>query len=251
MGRGRARGGQGSLARVVPEFGRAGRSVRYGWSAVATRPTMRAGRDVREEVGTVSFTPASLFVALVLPMLPPIAHPSGPPSSASSPFPYPYRVIGNGDDSFCGGSHVRQIWDGCHLNPPERHPGKPEAPIEERHTGFFLLLLRFLRSCAWCGCRCTRFSACGDDLQDPRHTGFSPENSREGSVEVLRYAVEWSRGRGAYCCSCFAGGCPWPAPATRRYLTISKLRLRNKRKKRWKCSLGSLAAADHQAPDQS
>ncbi len=24
----------------------------------------------------------------------PIAHPSGPPSSASSPFPYPYRVIG-------------------------------------------------------------------------------------------------------------------------------------------------------------
>src|SRR5918999_6085096 len=94
MGRGRARGGQGSLARVVPEFGRAGRSVGYGWSAVATRRTMRAGRDVREEVGTLSFTPASLFVAFVLPMLPPIAHPSGPPSSASSPFPHPYRVIG-------------------------------------------------------------------------------------------------------------------------------------------------------------
>src|SRR5215211_2401452 len=70
MGRGRARGGQGSLARVVPEFGRAGRSVGYGWSAVVTRRTMRAGRDVREEVGTLSFTPASLFVALVLPMLP-------------------------------------------------------------------------------------------------------------------------------------------------------------------------------------
>jgi hypothetical protein len=34
---------------------------------------MRAGRDVREEVGTPSFTPASLVVALVLPMLPPIA----------------------------------------------------------------------------------------------------------------------------------------------------------------------------------
>jgi hypothetical protein len=50
MGRGRARGGQGSLARVVPEFGRAGRNVRYGWSAVATERTMRAGRDVREDV---------------------------------------------------------------------------------------------------------------------------------------------------------------------------------------------------------
>jgi hypothetical protein len=33
-----------------------------------------AGRDVREEVGTPSFTPASLFVALVLLMLPPISH---------------------------------------------------------------------------------------------------------------------------------------------------------------------------------
>jgi hypothetical protein len=30
----------------------------------------------------------------VLPMLPPIVHPSGPPSHLSSPFPYPYRVIG-------------------------------------------------------------------------------------------------------------------------------------------------------------
>src|ERR687889_107398 len=73
MGRGRARGGQGSLARMVPEFSRAGRSVGYGWSAVATRRTMRAGRDVREEVGTPNFTPALLFVALVLPMFPPIA----------------------------------------------------------------------------------------------------------------------------------------------------------------------------------
>ena len=50
---------------------------------------------------------------------------------------------------------------------------KPEAPVEERHTGSFLLLLRFLRSCAWCGCRCTLFSACDDDLQDPRHTRVS------------------------------------------------------------------------------
>jgi hypothetical protein len=40
---------------------------------------MRAGRDVREEVDTLSFTPASLFVALVLPMLPPIASSLGTP----------------------------------------------------------------------------------------------------------------------------------------------------------------------------
>jgi hypothetical protein len=60
-----------------------------------------------------------------------------------------------------------------------------------------------------------------------------------GFVEELRYAVEWSKGRGAYCYSCFAGGCPWPAPATRRYLTIPQLRLlRKKRKKRRKYSLG-------------
>jgi hypothetical protein len=49
---------------------------------------------------------------------------------------------------------------------------KPEAPVEERHTGSLLLLLRFLRSYAWCGCRCTRFSDSGGDLQDPRRTGF-------------------------------------------------------------------------------
>jgi hypothetical protein len=40
---------------------------------------MRAGRDVREEVGTLSFTPASLFVALVLLRLPPIAPSLGTP----------------------------------------------------------------------------------------------------------------------------------------------------------------------------
>jgi hypothetical protein len=39
----------------------------------------RAAEDVREEVGTPSFTPASLFVALVLPTLPPIAPSLGTP----------------------------------------------------------------------------------------------------------------------------------------------------------------------------
>ena len=88
----------------------------------------------------------------------------------------PISIYRGGDgDRFCGGSHVRQIWDGCHLDPPERQLGKPEAPVEERHTGSFLLLLRFLRSCAWYGCRCTRFSDSRDDLQDtPVHRLLSP-----------------------------------------------------------------------------
>src|SRR5215213_9096844 len=72
---------------------------------------------------------------------------SGPPSHVSSPFPYPYSVIGMVIIGFVGGSHVRQTWEGRHLDPPERHLGKPEAPVEERHTGSLLLLLRFLRSC--------------------------------------------------------------------------------------------------------
>jgi hypothetical protein len=62
---------------------------------------------------------------------------------------------------------------------------KPEAPVEERHTGSFLLLLRFLRSCLRRLCVHTRFSDCGDDLQVSQpHKGFSP-HSREGFVEEL------------------------------------------------------------------
>src|ERR671911_2088124 len=55
---------------------------------------------------------------------------SGPPSSSASPFPYPYRVIGMVMIVFVGGSHVRQTWDGCHLDPPGGHLGKHEAPVE-------------------------------------------------------------------------------------------------------------------------
>src|ERR687898_131802 len=100
-------------------------------------------------------------------MLPPIAPSLGPPFSRIITIPISIFRGGDGDDRFCGGNHVQQIWDGRYLDPPERRLGKPEAPVEERHTGSLLLLLRFLRSCAWCGCRYSRFSACGDDLQDP------------------------------------------------------------------------------------
>ena len=37
--------------------------------------------------------------------------------------------------------------EGCDLTPLGGQLGKPEAPVEERHTGSLLLLLRFLRSC--------------------------------------------------------------------------------------------------------
>jgi hypothetical protein len=139
----------------------------------------------------------------------------------------------DGDDIFCGASHVRQTWDGCHLDPPERRLGKPEAPVEERHTGSLLLLLRFLRSCAWCGCRCTRFSDCG--VMTYRTPGTQVALSMEVGRDLSKgplCVVEWSRGRGASCYSCFVQRRLWPDPATRRYLNISKLRLRKKRKKR-------------------
>jgi len=52
---------------------------------------------------------------------------------------------------------------------------KPEAPVEEPHTGSLLLLLRFLRSCVVRLGVHTRFSDCGDDLQDPpAHRFLSP-----------------------------------------------------------------------------
>jgi hypothetical protein len=85
--------------------------------------------------------------------------------------------------AFVGGSHVRQTWDGCDLNPPELRLGKPEAPVEERHTGSFLLLIRFLRSCMRRLGVHTWYSDSGGDLQDSQpHKGYSL-HSREGFVE--------------------------------------------------------------------
>jgi hypothetical protein len=44
---------------------------------------------------------------------------------------------------------------------------KPEVPVEERHTGSLLLLLRFLRSCTRRLGVHTWYSDSGGDLQDP------------------------------------------------------------------------------------
>jgi hypothetical protein len=136
---------------------------------------------------------------------------SGPPSHVSSPLPYPYSVIGMVMIAFVGRSHAQQTWDGCHLDPPGGHLGKPQAPVEERHTGSFLLLLRFLRSCVRRLCVHTRFSACG--VMTYRTAGIQValsidplHRSKEGLVGGPLCMVEWSRGRGAYCCSCFVHG---------------------------------------------
>ena len=108
------------------------------------------------------------FVGLVLPMLPPIAASLWTPFFGIITIPISIYRGGDGDDSFCGASHVRQIWDGHHLDPPERRLGEPEAPrYEERHAVSLLRFLRFLRSCIRRLCPHTRLSDSGDDLQDP------------------------------------------------------------------------------------
>src|SRR5919107_591574 len=122
------------------------------------------------------------FVALVLPMFPPIASCLGTPFFCIITIPISIKSDWDGDDSFCEGSHVRQTWDGCHLDPPGGHLGKPEAPVEERHPGSFLLLLRFLRSCVRRLDVHTRFLDSGDDLQDHPAYRCPLHRSREGFV---------------------------------------------------------------------
>src|ERR671915_1546083 len=72
---------------------------------------------------------------------------SGPPSHVSSPFPYPYRVIGMVMIAFVGVATFDKPGKGATSILQALIFGKPEAPVEERHTGSFLLFLRFLRSC--------------------------------------------------------------------------------------------------------
>jgi len=64
-------------------------SSRPGGTAIS----IRAAEDVREEVGTLSFTPASLFVALVLPMLPARRTVSRLRKECPTPFREPLQFI--------------------------------------------------------------------------------------------------------------------------------------------------------------
>jgi hypothetical protein len=72
---------------------------------------------------------------------------SGPPSSASSPFPYPYRVIGMVKIAFVGVATFYKPGKGATSILQSVIFSKPEAPVEERHTSSFLRFIRFLRSC--------------------------------------------------------------------------------------------------------
>src|SRR5919112_3373376 len=83
-----------------------------------------------------------------------------------------YRVIGMVMIAFVGVATFDKPGTGATSIHQAVIFSKPEAPVEERHTGSFLLLLRFLRSCAWCVCRCTRFLDSGDDLQDSQPHRF-------------------------------------------------------------------------------
>src|SRR5215211_3895119 len=71
---------------------------------------------------------------------------SEPPTSASSPFPYPYRVIGMVMIAFVGGGHVRQIWDGRHLDPPGGHLGK--SPKRQLRNATLAPSCSYYASCA-------------------------------------------------------------------------------------------------------
>ena len=71
--------------------------------------------------------------------------------------------------------------------------------------------------------------------QSPSHSSQAPasHDDKPGSYVRLSGAE-----KGSLLLLLLWAGRLWPAPATRRYLTIFKLRLRKKRKKRRKCSLG-------------
>src|ERR671917_1188982 len=72
---------------------------------------------------------------------------SGPPSHVSSPFPYPYRVIGMVMIAFVGVATFDKPGTGTTSILQAVIFSKPEAPrYGERHTGSLLRLLRFLRS---------------------------------------------------------------------------------------------------------
>jgi hypothetical protein len=78
--------------------------------------------------------------------------------------------------AFVRGSHVQQIWEGRHFDPPGGYLGKAEVPVEECQTGYFLRFIRFLRSFVRRPGAHTRLSDSGGDLQDSPHTGFSPHS---------------------------------------------------------------------------
>jgi hypothetical protein len=96
---------------------------------------------------------------------------------------------GDGDDRFCGASHVRQTWDGCYLNPLGDHLGKsPKRPVRRNATlapscalyAFCAAVVRLVLGLWWMTYRI------------PRHTRLSLPIVG-GCRRALLCAVEWSR----------------------------------------------------------
>jgi hypothetical protein len=82
------------------------------------------------------------------PMLPPIAPSLGTPFSRIITIPISiYIAIGVVMIGFVGVATFDKSGKGATSILQAVIFSKPEAPVEERHTGSFLLLLRFLRSC--------------------------------------------------------------------------------------------------------
>jgi hypothetical protein len=79
---------------------------------------------------------------------------------------------GDGDDSFCGGNHVRQTWDGCHLNPPGGHLEWHSARLRSAKAKS---CCASYASCAaaWCGCSALSSQALVMTYRIPRHTRVS------------------------------------------------------------------------------
>jgi hypothetical protein len=164
----------------------------------------------------------------------PLHIPRDPLSSASSPFPCLYRVMGIVMIALVGVATFDKPGTGATSILQAVIFSKPEAPVEERHTGSLLLLLRFLRSCAWCGCRYTRLSDSGDDLQDPSAHGSLPLVVGRGLSKSSVYVRLSGAGEGSLWPLLL---CRWLSLACFSHPPISnnlQVRLRKKRKMRRK-----------------
>ena len=80
------------------------------------------------------------FVALALPILWSMTPPLSTPFLDIITIPISIYRGGDGDDRFCGGSHVRQIWNTRHLDPQEHPPSKSEPPDQETLNWLLLVL---------------------------------------------------------------------------------------------------------------
>jgi hypothetical protein len=163
-------------------------------------------------------------------MFPPIAHPSGPPSSALSPFPHPYRVIGMVMIAFVGVA----TFD---------NPGKGATSILQAIV--WVSPKRQLRNAALAP-SCALYASCAAVVHpalklrwwltgSPAHRGSSP-HSREGFVQEPVY-VRFSGAEGGEPTATVAlcrGVCGLFNHLPHQSAVFKPRALRKKRKKRMK-----------------